>query len=75
MFGSSAPLLMQEILGGWQVTAINSSSSGLPVNITYSPNSFQAVSTILNQRPNQISSAAVLPRVAARAHQRQPGHH
>ena len=61
-FGSSAPLLMQEILGGWQVTVINSSSSGQAVNVTYSPTSFQSVSTILNQRPNQISSAAVLPR-------------
>ena len=61
-FGSDAPLLMQEILGGWQVTVINSSSSGQAVNVTYSPTSFQSVSTILNQRPNQISSVAVLPR-------------
>ena len=62
MFGSSAPFLMQEVLGGWQVTAINSASSGQPVNVTYSPTSFQSVSTILNQRPNQISNAVVLPK-------------
>ena len=61
-FGAKAPLVMQEVLGGWQVTVINSSSSGQPVNVTYSPNSFQSVSTILNQRPNQISRAAVLPK-------------
>jgi hypothetical protein len=62
MFGGDAPRLMQEVLGGWQVTAINSASSGLPVNITYSPNSAQAVSTILVQRPNQISNNVVIPK-------------
>jgi Carboxypeptidase regulatory-like domain/TonB-dependent Receptor Plug Domain/TonB dependent receptor len=62
MFGGSAPLLMQEVLGGWQITAINSASSGLPINITYSPNSAQAVSTILVQRPNQISNDVVIPK-------------
>jgi hypothetical protein len=62
MFGSSAPFVMQEILGGWQVTAINSASSGLPVNITYSPNGAQQVSTILNLRPNQLPGNAVLPK-------------
>jgi hypothetical protein len=61
-FGSSAPLVMQEILGGWQFLLINSAGSGQAVNVTYSPNSFQSVSTILNQRPNQISNAAVLPK-------------
>jgi hypothetical protein len=62
MFGSGAPFMMQELLGGWQITAINSASSGQSVNVTYSPTSFQSVSTILNQRPNQISSAALLPK-------------
>ncbi|WP_257025745.1 TonB-dependent receptor plug domain-containing protein [Tunturiibacter gelidoferens] len=62
MFGGSAPLLLQEALGGWQITAINSASSGQAVNVTYSPDSNQSVSTILNQRPNQISNAAVLPK-------------
>lgn len=53
-FGQRAPLLLQEAFGGWQVTAIENAQSGQPVNIIYSPNSFQSVSTILNQRPNQI---------------------
>lgn len=62
-FGNDAPLYMQEILGGWQLTAINSMNSGLPVNITYSPNSAQQVSTLLNQRPNQIAGVnPVLPK-------------
>jgi hypothetical protein len=60
-FGASAPFLMQELLGGWQVTAINSASSGLPVNITYSPNSFQQVSPLLVQRPNLVGNP-VLPK-------------
>jgi hypothetical protein len=38
-------------------------NSGLPVNITYSPNSAQQVSTLLNQRPNQIAGVnPVLPK-------------
>jgi hypothetical protein len=58
-FGNSAPLLMQEALGGWQVTAINSASSGLPFNITYSPNSFQQTSPLLVQRPNVVGNLVV----------------
>ncbi len=62
MFGNSAPIFMQEALGGWQLTAINSASSGLPVNVTYSPNSFQSVSTLLNQRPDEAPGNPVLPK-------------
>ena len=62
MFGGNAPLALDEILGGWQVTAINDSNAGLPINITYSPNSFQSISTILNQRPNQAPGNPVLPK-------------
>ncbi|HEY4356983.1 MAG TPA: TonB-dependent receptor [Acidobacteriaceae bacterium] len=61
-FGQTAPLFMQEILGGWQLTAIENAQSGQPINITYSPNSFQSLSTILNQRPNQVSQATVIPK-------------
>jgi hypothetical protein len=62
MFGGNAPLLMQEVLGGWQITAINSASSGMPINITYSPNSAQSVSTILVQRPNEAPGNPVIPK-------------
>jgi hypothetical protein len=61
-FGTDAPGWMQQVLGGWQITAINNADSGLPVNITYSPNSDQSVSTILVQRPNQISKNVVIPK-------------
>ena len=62
VFGSHAPFILQELLGGWQVTAIENAQSGAPVNIIYSPTSFQSVSTILNQRPNQLTKAAVIPK-------------
>jgi len=61
-FGGNASPIMQQVLGGWQLTAINSMNSGMPINITYSPNSAQSVSTILVQRPNQISKNVVIPK-------------
>jgi hypothetical protein len=60
MFGDSAPLALRETLGGWQMTVINDVNSGLPVNVTYSPNSFQQVSPLLVQRPNQAPGNPVL---------------
>ena len=60
-FGSSAPAVLQDVLGGWQITAINNWDSGQPFNVIYSPTGAQQVSTILNQRPNQIG-VGVLPK-------------
>ena len=60
MFGGNAPLVLQQALGGWQLTVINNNSSGAPLNITYSPNSSQSVSTILTLRPNQVQGVATL---------------
>ena len=62
MFGGNASPVMQEFLGGWQLTAINSANSGGPINITYTPNSAQSISTIDVQRPNQISKNVVIPK-------------
>ncbi len=61
-FGNSAPLALQEVLGGWQLTVINDVNSGLPVNVSYSPNSFQQVSPLLVQRPNQAPGNPVIPK-------------
>ncbi len=61
-FGGNAPLVIREALGGWQLTLINDVNSGLPVNVYYSPNSFQQVSPLLVQRPNQTSGNAVRPK-------------
>jgi hypothetical protein len=61
-FGQNAPRGLQEALGGWQVTVINDANSGLPFNVSYSPNSFQQVSPLLVQRPNQAPGNPILPR-------------
>ncbi|HXA49248.1 MAG TPA: TonB-dependent receptor, partial [Candidatus Acidoferrum sp.] len=42
------------LLGGWQMTMINTLTSGLPVNITYSPTGQFQVSGLPSVRPNQV---------------------
>jgi hypothetical protein len=39
-------------IGGWRLTLINTMSSGLPVNLTYSPTAAFQVSTAPTYRPN-----------------------
>jgi len=51
-FGSSAPRLVQGLLGGWQLSAINTATSGQPVNLIYNVSSTATVSALLNYRPN-----------------------
>ena len=41
---ASANPLVQGVLGGWQVSAINTAQAGTPFNLTYTPNSASAVS-------------------------------
>jgi Carboxypeptidase regulatory-like domain/TonB-dependent Receptor Plug Domain/TonB dependent receptor len=43
-FASSSNGVVNTVIGGWQVSAINTMQAGTPFNITYSPNSTQAVS-------------------------------
>ena len=60
MFGDNAPAWQQAILGGWQVTAINSVTSGLPINLTYAPSAQYVVSSTSAAyavRPNLVSTA------------------
>ena len=40
------------VIGGWRMTLINTMSSGLPVNLTYSPASQFVVGSSLTYRPN-----------------------
>jgi hypothetical protein len=58
MFGGNAPRLMQEALGGWQITAINSASSGMPINLL----------------PQQRPVGQHHPGPAPQRRARQPGH-
>ena len=43
-FASSSNGVVNTVIGGWQVSAINTMQAGTPFNITYGPNSAQAVS-------------------------------
>ena len=44
--------VVEGLLGGWRLTAINTMASGLPVNLNYSPASAFSVSTVPTYRPN-----------------------
>ncbi len=44
-FGHNMNPFMDGVLGGWQVSAIDTAQAGTPFNLTYSPNSNQAAST------------------------------
>jgi hypothetical protein len=47
-FGAKSNGLMNALLGGWQVTVINTITSGLPFNITYSSSSSSTTTAQLN---------------------------
>ena len=51
-WASDMPAVVEGILGGWRLTAINTMASGLPVNLTYSPAGAFNVSTAPTYRPN-----------------------
>jgi Carboxypeptidase regulatory-like domain len=60
MFGQSAPAWQQATLGGWQVSAINVVTSGLPINLTWAPPAQYVVSSTSAAyavRPNLVSTA------------------
>ena len=51
-FGSGAPMIAQTLLGGWTMTGINTNTTGLPVNMSYSPTAAFQVSGYPTYRPN-----------------------
>jgi hypothetical protein len=58
-WGSAAPKWEQEFIGGWQLTGINTVTSGVPINLTYTANSNQVVTTASSSyslRPNLVST-------------------
>jgi len=58
-WGANAPRWQQEILGGWQLTGINTVASGVPIDLTYTANTNQVVSTtssVYSLRPNLVST-------------------
>jgi hypothetical protein len=44
--------VLETLVGGWRLTAINTMTSGLPVNLSYSPSSQFQVSGVPTYRPN-----------------------
>jgi hypothetical protein len=53
------PKWEQQVLGGWSLTGINTVTSGVPLNLTYTANSNQVVSTTSSAyslRPNLVST-------------------
>jgi hypothetical protein len=66
-FMADANPVVEGLLGGWQVSGINTMQAGTPFNITYSPNGAQAVSPQISAtyrganeyRPNAVPGQAV----------------
>lgn len=59
-FGSTSNVFMDEILGGWQLTVINTMTSGLPFNFTYNTSSSNPLYTtdLVTFRPQLTSPNA-----------------
>ncbi len=74
-FMSDANSFVDGVLGGWQVSGINTMQAGTPFNITYGPNSAQAVSPQIaatyrganEYRPNLVPGQAVTQGRTSRA--------
>jgi Carboxypeptidase regulatory-like domain/TonB dependent receptor-like, beta-barrel/TonB-dependent Receptor Plug Domain len=60
-FASGIPTVLDYVIGGWRTTLINSVSSGLPANLTYSPASAFQVGSSLTYRPNQLLADLYTP--------------
>ena len=51
-WGGDIPTALDYVIGGWRSTLINSMTSGLPINLTYSPNAQFTVGGTPTHRPN-----------------------
>ena len=60
-WGGSTGRLTNTVLGGWQLTLINTMTSGLPVNINYSLSSSSPlyVSDLVTYRPNRLNNGPI----------------
>jgi hypothetical protein len=74
-FLSSSNGAVDAVLGGWQISAINSAQAGTPFNITYSPNGAQQLSPQISAtyrganeyRPDHIAGQPITQGVGNRA--------
>jgi hypothetical protein len=53
-FGARVGPIVDGVLGGWRLVAINTATSGVPINLSYSPTSAANVSGLPTYRPNLI---------------------
>jgi hypothetical protein len=60
-FASGGNYLTESLIGGWRLTLINSLTSGLPANLTYSPSAAFQVGSSLTYRPNQLLADLYTP--------------
>jgi hypothetical protein len=66
-FLAGANPVVDAVLGGWQISAINTAQAGTPFNLTYTPNSANAVSPQISAtyrganeyRPNVVPGASI----------------
>ncbi len=56
-WGGGANAVVNGILGGWRLSAINTMTSGQPVNISYGPPSNFSVSSAPTYRPNYVGGS------------------
>ena len=57
-FGSNANYALQALAGGWQITVINTATSGLPANLNYTNSTSNGtnVTDLYTYRPNLVGS-------------------
>ena len=58
-FGNSLHPVMEGILGGWRLVGINTMTSGVPVNLSYTPATASVVSGLPTYRPNLLGDPVI----------------
>ncbi len=60
-FGATSNNLVNEVLGGWQLTLINTMTSGAPININYSLSSSSGLygTDLMTYRPNRVAGVPI----------------
>ena len=71
---TNLPPVVEGLVGGWRLTAINTMTSGLPVNLSYSPSATFQVSGVPTYRPN-LSGDVYAPTASEHRQLLQPRQH
>jgi hypothetical protein len=58
-FGNSLHPVVEGILGGWRLVGINTMTSGVPVNLSYTPAATSSVSGLPTYRPNLLGDPVI----------------